>query len=362
MEFNPARLTLARKRRGMTKTSLAGEVGVTLRSISMFENGEEPPSGGTLQRLSIALKFPVEFFSGPEVDEPQPEAASFRAQSKMTASQRDAALSSGAVAWLLNDWIERRFALPRPSIPEPRWMPPEEAAYALRAEWGLGEASISNMVHLLESRGVRVFSLVQECKEVDAFSLWRNGVPFVFLNTMKSGERSRFDAAHELGHLVLHQEQPCNGRVAEQEADLFASAFLMPRRAVLAAPHVSSLEGLIRLKVQWGVSVAALAYRLHALGRLTDWQYRTLCIEMSKAGYRSKEPDGIRRESSVVLEKVFRQLAVEGIKKSDVARELNIATHDLEALVFGLVLTSLKGGQTEGSPERSKSKANLYVL
>lgn len=58
------------------------------------------------------------------------------------------------------------------------------------------------MIHLLEAHGVRVLSLTQECREVDAFSLWLQQ-PFVFLNTQKSGEHSRFDAAHELGHLPL---------------------------------------------------------------------------------------------------------------------------------------------------------------
>ncbi|WP_261371520.1 ImmA/IrrE family metallo-endopeptidase [Yersinia frederiksenii] len=61
------------------------------------------------------------------------------------------------------------------------------------------------MVHLIEPKGVKVFSLAENCVEVDAFSFWTNGKLFVLLNTMKTPERSRFDAAHELRHLVLHQ-------------------------------------------------------------------------------------------------------------------------------------------------------------
>src|SRR5262249_25369006 len=112
-----------------------------------------------------------------------------------------------------------------------------------------------NMVHLLESKGVRVFSLAQECREVDAFSLWRGELPFVFLNTMKSGERGRMDAAHELGHLALHRHGGPGGRDAESEADRFASAFLMPEGSVLALglrnPRV---DQLIKLKKKWKVS------------------------------------------------------------------------------------------------------------
>jgi hypothetical protein len=47
--------------------------------------------------------------------------------------------------------------------------------------------------------------------------------------------RGRFDAAHELGHLVMHgHERPLPGPEAEREANQFASAFLMPRADVVA--------------------------------------------------------------------------------------------------------------------------------
>ena len=82
-------------------------------------------------------------------------------------------------------------------------MDPETAAEVVRAEWNLGEQPIPNLVPLLEVHRVRVFSLTQECREVDAFSLWLRQ-PFVFLNTQKSAEHSRFDAALELSHLVMH--------------------------------------------------------------------------------------------------------------------------------------------------------------
>ncbi|MET9565773.1 ImmA/IrrE family metallo-endopeptidase [Streptomyces tauricus] len=74
----------------------------------------------------------------------------------------------------------------------------------VRTRWDLGQAPAPNMVHLLEAHGVRVFSLPPDSLEVDAFAVWRSGVPFVFLHTLKTVERARFFAAHELGHLVMH--------------------------------------------------------------------------------------------------------------------------------------------------------------
>jgi Zn-dependent peptidase ImmA (M78 family) len=95
-----------------------------------------------------------------------------------------------------------------------------------------------------------VFSLAENTKNVDAFSCWRNGEPYVFLNTFKTTERSRFDAAHELGHLVLHKHGgPKQGRSAEHEAHLFAASFLMPEDDVLATiPYVVGLDGIVRSK------------------------------------------------------------------------------------------------------------------
>lgn len=90
---------------------------------------------------------------------------------------------------------------------------------------------------------------IVDAAEVDAFSMWRQSTPFVFLNTKKSAEHSRFDAAHELGHLVLHRHGSPQGREAEREANAFASAFLMPRASVLAyAPRMATIDHLIKLK------------------------------------------------------------------------------------------------------------------
>jgi Zn-dependent peptidase ImmA (M78 family)/DNA-binding XRE family transcriptional regulator len=346
-------LTLARLRRGYTKSRLAAEAGVTMRSISAYESGETEPTPETLEAIAERLKFPVTFFYRPEVEKPPAVSASFRSLSSMTASQRHAALGAGALAVELSDWIEKHFRLPEPDVPSLRGQAPEAAADALRESWQLGVKPVRNMVHLLEQHGVRVFSLAEECRQVDAFSVWRSGKPFVFLNTMKSGERSRFDAAHELGHLVLHRHGgPRAGREAEQQADSFASAFLMPRRSVLAsAPPFPSVDGLVKLKKEWSVAVSALAYRLHDIGLLTDWHYRTLMIQMSSLGYRTTEPDPIQRETSQVLSKVFKSMREKGWTRTRLAAELDVRTSDIDALVFGLAFVSLSGGRSEYRPD-----------
>src|SRR3954447_11761841 len=96
-DFNYGRVELARKRQGLTKTALADAVGISTRILSMYERGERFPTALTIARFSQALRFPVEFFHGPALDEPPKDGASFRSMSALTARQRDQALGSGAI-------------------------------------------------------------------------------------------------------------------------------------------------------------------------------------------------------------------------------------------------------------------------
>ncbi|WP_208905666.1 helix-turn-helix domain-containing protein [Streptomyces melanosporofaciens] len=112
-----SRLVLARRRRGLTVTRLAQLAGLTARRLSDFENGRAHPSPPSLTAIAEALEFPEPFFSAEEVADLPAESVSFRALSKMTASQRDTALSGGRLARLLQDWIAARFRLPAPDLP-----------------------------------------------------------------------------------------------------------------------------------------------------------------------------------------------------------------------------------------------------
>jgi Zn-dependent peptidase ImmA (M78 family)/DNA-binding XRE family transcriptional regulator len=342
-DFNPGRLRLARRRRGLTKIALARRIGVSSRSMTAFERGEIPPGRDTLAKLATVLDFPVSFFWGPDLDEPPEEGSSFRALTTLTASQRHQTLGAGALALALSEWIDARFSLPDADVPQLQGVDPETAAVAIRGEWGLGERPIRNMVHLLESHGVRVFSLAEDCTAMDAFSFWRGNTPYVFLNTLKTAERSRQDAAHELGHLVMHWKGGAQGREAEYQAQLFGSAFLMPRGSILAdAPRAGGLLQINQAKRRWNVSAANLAHRMRALDMLSEWQYRSIFVEISRRGLRAAEAGGTQRETSQVLTKVFKALREEGISMSDVAHQLGIMPSELSKLVFGLTLTPVQ--------------------
>lgn len=358
--FNSNRLILARKRNRLTRKELAEKIKVSPVTITRIEKGDNEPDPSTIASIVNELGYPKEFFSGNDLDEPTKASASFRSLTSMTARERDAALSAGSLAYLLSDWVGERFNLPEADILDlGHEREPDVAARTLRQYWGLGEKPISNVIKLLESKGVRVFSLSENTKNVDAFSCWRGGVPYVFLNTFKTAEHSRFDALHELGHLVLHRHGEAKGREAEREANKFASYFLMPTTDVTSrVPPVTSLKQLIRLKKRWGVSVAALAYRLHKIDFLSDWQYRTFCIQLNK-NYRHFEPEGLDREKSVVWEKVFRELWNERTTIEDVAKDLFVPVEEIENLIFGL--TGSYKAKSE-LLERENKKPHLKVV
>lgn len=355
--FTPSRLDLARKRRRYTATVLAEKSKIAPVTLSRLVNGKQTPDDDTVSKLVAALEYPQEFFFGEEIDPIDVSAASFRSLKAMTARERDAAIAAGSLAYLLSDWVKDRFNLPQTDLLDLSYeKDPDGAARTLRQYWAIGEKPIGNMIKLLESKGVRIFSLSENTRNVDAFSCWRNDEPYIFLNTFKSAERSRYDAAHELGHLLLHKHGgPRQGRNAEFEANAFASAFLMPHADVLSAvPYVTSLQDLLRAKKRWGTSVAALAYRLHAMEIVSDWQYRTLCIQINRR-YGNQEPEGLSPERSTVWQMVLTELWRDGVSRNHIAAQLHLPHDEMENLLFGLT------GETE-RPDPSQGRPTLRAI
>ncbi len=327
-------------RRRLTAKILAERTGLSAMTISRLEKGENEPDEETVNRLSRELGYPKEFFYEDDPESIDTSAVSFRSLSKMSAKERDAALAAGSLGLQLSDWVEKRFSLPSPNLLDLSYeTDPEVASRSLRQYWGLGERPLGNVIGLLEMHGVRVFSLSENTRTVDAFSFWRDDTPYIFLNNFKSAEHSVFDSVHELGHLVLHRHGGPRGqtRAAEREADAFASAFLMPANDVRSRmPRFVEIETVMKAKYRWRVSAMAMAYRLHKLGILTDWRYKSMCIELGKRGYRTSEPEGIDRETSSIWKKVLSQLWQERITKNEIAEMLHVPLDELEGLVWGL--------------------------
>ena len=342
--FSCQRLSLAKKRRRLTGKRLAELASVSPVTVSRIENGEKPDDE-TVEKLARALGYPIAFFFDDDPEAIDTSAVSFRSLTKMTAKERDAALAAASLGLQVSDWLEKEFRLPAPQLPDFSCeTDPEAAARSLRQMWALGEKPVTNLLGLLETKGVRVFSLSEKTNAFDAFSFWRNEKPFIFLNNFKTAEHSIYDAAHELGHLCQHRHagtQP--SRAAEREANQFASAFLMPENDVRSRmPSLITVDFILKAKLRWRVSAMAMVVRLYSLNLLSEWQYKSACIELTRRGYRSGEPGGIERETSRVWQKVLSQLWAERKTKEVIATALHMPLDELEALIWGVAGTPIE--------------------
>ncbi|MBC8137986.1 MAG: ImmA/IrrE family metallo-endopeptidase [Fibrella sp.] len=336
-EFSPRRLTVARQRREFTKKDLAGAVNVTAQMVTFYEDGRHTPEVATARRIAEALDFPLAFFYGDEVDTIPLEAISFRSRRAMTAKVRDKTTASGEVAaCIVSPALARRFRLPVPAVPDLNGETPEVAAQVLRAQWGLGQAPVTNVVHLLESVGVQIYWFEEESPFVDAVSFWRDVQPFVLLSQRsRGGERARFDLSHELGHLVLHRRvEDMDGQQVENEADRFASSFLMPADQFRSeCPKFPTLNQLLNMKERWKVSLQAMVRRCRDTSILSQWQYECAFRQISTNGWRVQEPGKLDWETSAIHKQVLDRLVDKRVYPEDLARDVHLTVRELAAYI-----------------------------
>ena len=187
--------------------------------------------------------------------------------------------------------------------------------------WQLGtEEPIPHVVRELERHGVAV------ARSDDGAPIGRRilcqvqSSSVVLLTEDKSNYvRSRFDAAHELAHLVGHAQAETGSRLVERQAHDFAASFLLPEPVALGElPRQLDPVGwskLAALKSHWGISMAALLYRSRDLKIIGPDAYRNAVKLMSARGWRTTEP-GDREmgppEAPLLIERALRRIEVEG--------------------------------------------------
>jgi Zn-dependent peptidase ImmA (M78 family)/transcriptional regulator with XRE-family HTH domain len=302
------RIKQVREMHRLTQSDLARDIpDLTQPQLSRIESGRAPdPSTETLSLLSAILGVTQEFFYRPPVPSLQAQSPQFRARSRLTESAKAAGLQW---ARLVHEAYQQ-FGLQGKRIPV-RLTPmhdssPQEAAHAVRELLGFSqEQALPYLVLAIERIGVTVLGLPYSADSVDAFSAWRAEEPVIALLGDAPGDRMRFSAAHELGHLVLHRPDR-TGRAVEEEADAFAAELLTPRHAIAAAmPRNPTLSSLAMLKTEWGVSIKSLVRRARELGTIDADRATSLYRQMSARGWNKAEAGYVPVEKP----RAFRKLA-----------------------------------------------------
>ncbi len=274
--FNGEKIKEARELRRMDITELSYRTGISRQSISNYENGGYTPKPDNMSLLSDVLKVKWSFFTQPSKSTDEP--IYFRSLSAATKIARVSAMRTLDMMEEIVGAIQNFTDLPKLNIPEFDIKNPEllthdqieECAMACRKLWELGLEPIEDLIAEMESAGILVYTSEIDSDSLDAFSRWGNdGKPYVHLCSNKHcAVRTRFDAAHELGHILLHKNVKKSDlryqkyfKDFEEQANYFASVFLMPEKTFLNDITRVTLSHLLRLKPKWRVSVGAMIKR-----------------------------------------------------------------------------------------------------
>jgi Zn-dependent peptidase ImmA (M78 family)/DNA-binding XRE family transcriptional regulator len=350
-QFNPKKLTSARIARGLTIKELSEKIGVSKQAISQYELGQSTPKAETMMSLINTLDFPKGYFFEYEEDQYVGNTF-FRASTSTTKRIRE--MQKERAGWVakvykvLNEYVE----FPKLNLPDigdlfnGEWDNDkiEDLAVILRNHWHLGDRPINNLVNVMESNGIILASVELGEIKVDAFCQPRSERSFVVLGAdKKSAARRHFDAAHELGHLLMHMDIDDQDnltkeefRKMEQQANQFASAFLLPEDAFSSmVSSDTTLDGYTDLKKYWRVSIGAMIHRAKELGIISLSRYTSLQKQISMRKMRQKEPldDVLPVPYPAMLKKAFEALIQLNINVFDLVQKQILLSHkDVELL------------------------------
>lgn len=336
--FNPAMLLTARQARGMFQKDVAQAIGVSQSLVGKWEAKLASPSAEQVRGLAAALGVQPDFFF---LHRPHHRAsmAQYYHRALAKAGQYDVQ-ATHARCCIAALQVER---LLQAAGPCPDRLPtvktselaPDEVAAQVREAMGLGTGPVDNLVNLIEQHGGIIIDRGMEIDEMDALCWWVPGLPkLFFVNGSKSADRMRFSLAHELGHTVMHYGEDVEHKTAEDQANRFASAFLMPeggfRRDVRR--HVS-LADLAGLKRKWRVSMQAIVRRMKDLGLITEKRYQSLYIQMSRQGWRRAEPVSIANETPRRFRHLIKWHLDAGFSREQMAMLLFVSPVDVDEIM-----------------------------
>jgi Zn-dependent peptidase ImmA (M78 family)/DNA-binding XRE family transcriptional regulator len=301
-EWKPERLTFAREAAGLNQVQLANRVGITSSAISQFESGRMAPGADTVAKLALVLKCPPQFFRSGARPCLDMSSCVFSNHRGVPLNERRRVVRLATIVSWLTDELESRGADQGEDVVglqgqfETADAGPEAVARLVRDRLELGDGPIEDVVAVLEDMGIVVVGW--SGVSTGPFAGWRSdGVPVAFFDPDSLAPAClRFEAARQLGHLVMHGAGAVDTN-ATKGADAFALAFLMPATTFgREYPTPMNWTHLRILKRRWGVSLEEMTRRALQLSLISEATFRRRCTELNERGWRGNEPDEPSRE------------------------------------------------------------------
>lgn len=338
--MNYKQFTFAREYRGYTQTELSGRIeGLSQSNLSKFEKGMGVISDDLQYRIIKFLNFPVEFFDS-KINTTI-ENGNYRKKATINKSSiLKFENKCKLIGYMVDeftasiDWPEFKFS----PLNVEEGHTPQHVAVHNRTFIKIGkDEPIRNICSLLEAHGVIIYQ-VEDDEKFDGVSFVSNaGTPIIIVNKNFSNDRKRFTIAHELGHILMHNETlfPVSAhRNKEVEANQFAGEFLMPEFAIKNSLRRLKMSDLGGLKSYWLTSMGAIIRRAKDLGCIDDSRYRFFLIEMSRYGYSKKEPIDVPIDEPTCFKNAYRILESDlGYSKNDFSKYLALPNDIIDELL-----------------------------
>lgn len=355
--FIGERLTEAREARGiLTMSTFADMMEITRNAVSVYEMNKVKPRPELLAKIADKLAVKESYFLTP-IDRAKPNTIFQRSRHALTKHHRTIAERwFDWTKYLIDVYLKSYIEMPRLNIPnqhdlgipdDPRKLTDssiENIALRCREFWGLGSFPIDNLTAVLENNGIFVTHGLTNSDKLDAFSSLSefDGSFHIFLGIDKqSATRSRFDASHEFGHLILHSHlanefvNDKTHKLLESQANRFAGAFLMPAYYFKKDVWMTSIEAFKVLKKDWKASVGAIIKRCDDLGLLGEDESRVrgLWIKYRNA-WQEIEQDDLMLETPQLMKNSMDALLASGLmSKRQILHELPFLQTDIERLL-----------------------------
>lgn len=343
-------LGLRRRMLGLSQVELAEKARIGQGTLSKIEQGLKEVSEEIAECFGDALDCPPSFFYQAEREYGPPMSAHPPFRRKASVGQKllekvvaDFNVRIGHVRTLLRA-VELEPELQLPSYDIEDFDGDIEAIAAnVRRAWYAPRGPISSLTEYAERAGCIVVLCDMQAAKIDGACYRIAGLPpVIFLNRYQPSDRMRFSLAHELGHLILHPYPSPN---MEQEADIFASALLMPAADIGPELAGLTLEKAAYMKPVWKVSMAALIVRATTLKKLDASKSAYMWRTMSSKGYRLREPASLdfEPERPSLMDALLRNLTEEmGYTEAELAKVLHLHYSELTQMYALPKTASLK--------------------